>query len=115
MLFRSDAAAVAFRLNNPTASVLCSNVSALLCRIMTAHGRGDDCAACDEVRKHAEQISDADVALMPKPGEVEFMMGGPPCQGYSGMNRFNRGQWSTMQNSMVELLLCWWLHECLCR
>lgn len=30
------------------------------------------------------------------------MMGGPPCQGYSGMNRFNKGNWSMVQNSMVR-------------
>ena len=41
------------------------------------------------------------VADLPLPGEVEFMMGGPPCQGYSGMNRFNKGNWSMVQNSMV--------------
>jgi len=28
-----------------------------------------------------------EVGQLPLPGEVEFMMGGPPCQGYSGMNR----------------------------
>ena len=28
--------------------------------------------------------------------------GGPPCQGYSGMNRFNKGNWSMVQNSMVS-------------
>lgn len=35
------------------------------------------------------------------PGDVEFLCGGPPCQGYSGMNRFNKGNWSMVQNSMV--------------
>lgn len=99
-----EAAAHAFKLNHPSASVLCGNVSALLYRSMTAQGRSNDCTACEEVRKQASEVSDADVALMPKPGEVEFMVGGPPCQGYSGMNRFNKGQWSMMQNSMVPAL-----------
>lgn len=31
--------------------------------------------------------------------------GGPPCQGYSGMNRFNKGNWSMVQNSMVMAFL----------
>ena len=45
---------------------------------------------------------DADtLASLPLPGEVEFLCGGPPCQGYSGMNRFNKGNWSMVQNSMV--------------
>ncbi len=30
------------------------------------------------------------VAQLPMPGEVEFIMGGPPCQGYSGMNRYGQ-------------------------
>lgn len=33
--------------------------------------------------------------------QAEFIMGGPPCQGYSGMNRFNKSNWSLVQNSMV--------------
>jgi hypothetical protein len=30
---------------------------------------------------------------LPRPGEVEFIMGGPPCQGFSGMNRCVRDVW----------------------
>ena len=97
-----DAAAQAFRLNHPSASVLCDNVSALLCRVMTEHNRQHECSACEEVTQQAANIPASSIALMPKPGEVEFMVGGPPCQGYSGMNRFNKGQWSMMQNSMVS-------------
>ena len=44
-------------------------------------------------------------ASLPVPGEVEFLCGGPPCQGYSGMNRFNKGNWSLVQNSMVMAYL----------
>ena len=32
------------------------------------------------------------MAALPGPGEVDFLCGGPPCQGYSGMNRFNKGE-----------------------
>ena len=42
---------------------------------------------------------------LPLPGEVDFLCGGPPCQGYSGMNRFNKGNWSMVQNSMVMAYL----------
>ena len=45
------------------------------------------------------------LAQLPSPGEVEFLCGGPPCQGYSGMNRFNKGNWSQVQNSMVMAYL----------
>ena len=40
----------------------------------------------------ADQLS-----ALPLPGEVDFICGGPPCQGYSGMNRFNKGNWSMVQ------------------
>ena len=40
---------------------------------------------------------------LPAPGQVDFIVGGPPCQGYSGMNRFNKGNWSMVQNSMVSV------------
>jgi hypothetical protein len=33
-------------------------------------------------------------------------MGGPPCQGYSGMNRFNKGNWSLVQ--VRSVMLCRW-------
>ena len=42
---------------------------------------------------------------LPAPGQVDFLCGGPPCQGYSGMNRFNKGNWSMVQNSMVMAYL----------
>ena len=61
------------------------------------------CAAqCDaEVAK----LDEGTHASLPAPGEVEFLCGGPPCQGYSGMNRFNKGNWSLVQNSMVMAYL----------
>ena len=48
----------------------------------------------------ADKMGDADE--LPAPGQVDFIVGGPPCQGYSGMNRFNKGNWSMVQNSMVR-------------
>lgn len=41
-------------------------------------------------------------AALPLPGQVDMIVGGPPCQGYSGMNRFNKRNWSMVQNSMVR-------------
>lgn len=37
----------------------------------------------------------------PQKGEVELLCGGPPCQGFSGMNRFNLRQYSLFKNSLV--------------
>lgn len=31
---------------------------------------------------------------LPRKGEVELLCGGPPCQGFSGMNRFSSGEYS---------------------
>lgn len=31
---------------------------------------------------------------LPRKGEVELLCGGPPCQGFSGMNRFNSREYS---------------------
>ncbi len=60
----------------------------------------DDCDACDDCMDAAMRLSPEDRGALPLPGEVEFIMGGPPCQGYSGMNRFNKSNWSLVQNSM---------------
>ena len=62
----------------------------------------DDCDACDDCMEASARLSAEDRSALPLPGEVEFIMGGPPCQGYSGMNRFNKRNWSLVQNSMVR-------------
>ena len=73
--------------------------------------------ACLQAEEEAKALSEQDVAQLPVPGEVDFLCGGPPCQGYSGMNRFNKGNWSMVQNSMVSQLSCippltWQCHRC---
>jgi DNA (cytosine-5)-methyltransferase 1 len=40
---------------------------------------------------------------LPKPGEVDVVSGGPPCQGFSGYNRFRRS--SDPRNSLIEIFL----------
>lgn len=44
--------------------------------------------------------------LLPRKGEVELLCGGPPCQGYSGMNRFNSRQYSIFKVRNTLLLYC---------
>lgn len=42
---------------------------------------------------------------LPAQGEVELLCGGPPCQGFSGMNRFNSREYSNFKNSLVASYL----------
>lgn len=98
-------AADAFKENNPEAAVFCNNCNVLLHAAMAKAGLEGDCLASDDAIEASKALPSADVAALPLPGEVDFICGGPPCQGYSGMNRFNKGNWSMVQNSMVMSFL----------
>lgn len=50
---------------------------------------------------------DDNAQQLPQKGEVELLCGGPPCQGFSGMNRFNSRQYSLFKNSLVVSCLSW--------
>ncbi|GLI71179.1 hypothetical protein VaNZ11_016282 [Volvox africanus] len=98
-------AAAAFKLNNPDAKVFCNNCNVLLRAAMLKAGLEADCFADPICIDAAGNLDEATIADLPTPGSVALMMGGPPCQGYSGMNRFNKGLWSQVQNSMVMAYL----------
>ncbi|XP_012254092.2 DNA (cytosine-5)-methyltransferase 1-like isoform X2 [Athalia rosae] len=80
---KEEPAAHAFRLNNPNAIVYSEDCNLLLRMVMD--GKEKD--------EHGQ--------LLPQRGEVELLCGGPPCQGFSGMNRFNSRQYSLFKNSLV--------------
>lgn len=42
---------------------------------------------------------------LPQKGDVELLCGGPPCQGFSGMNRFNSREYSRFKVSGVCMSL----------
>ncbi|XP_014605619.1 PREDICTED: DNA (cytosine-5)-methyltransferase PliMCI-like [Polistes canadensis] len=86
---KEDAAACAYKLNNPNAIVFSEDCNILLQKVMT----GDIC--------------DDNGQRLPQKGEVELLCGGPPCQGFSGMNRFNSRQYSLFKNSLVVSCLSW--------
>ena len=48
------------------------------------------------------RLLDADTGL-PRPGEVDLLAGGPPCQGFSGYNRHRHAE--DPRNSLVETFL----------
>ncbi len=58
---------------------------------------------CDEKGKEREWHKQP----LPKGGEVDMITGGPPCQGFSGMNRFNHRNNAKFKNSLVASFLSW--------
>jgi DNA (cytosine-5)-methyltransferase 1 len=84
---KEEPAAQAFRLNNTDTTVFTDDCNLLLKLVMdgaTTNSRGQ---------------------TLPKKGEVELLCGGPPCQGFSGMNRFNSREYSQFKNSLVASYL----------
>lgn len=52
---------------------------------MRKAGLEADCDACDDCREAVDRLEPEYVARLPQPGEVEFIMGGPPCQVREGV------------------------------
>ena len=80
-------AAKAFRLNHPEAAVFTQDCNEILKLVMKGATKGPG----------GQQL--------PQKGEVELLCGGPPCQGFSGMNRFNQRDYSSFRNSLVVTYL----------
>ncbi|XP_006847211.2 DNA (cytosine-5)-methyltransferase 1B [Amborella trichopoda] len=96
-----EPAAEAFKLNHPEAHVFCDNCNVILRAIMEKCGDIDDCICTPEAADHALKLSEDKKNNLPLPGQVDFINGGPPCQGFSGMNRFNQSTWSKVQCEMI--------------
>ncbi|KAL3680908.1 hypothetical protein R1sor_023864 [Riccia sorocarpa] len=94
-------AADAFKLNHPSAEVFCDNCNVILRAILEKGGDLDDCFSPPEANELCEKMDNEMKAKLPVPGEVDFIKGGPPCQGFSGMNRFNQSSWSKVQCEMI--------------
>uniref|UniRef100_A0A287CVP0 DNA (cytosine-5)-methyltransferase n=1 Tax=Ictidomys tridecemlineatus TaxID=43179 RepID=A0A287CVP0_ICTTR len=82
-----DPAAQAFRLNNPHSTVFTEDCNVLLKLVM----------AGEKTNSRGQRL--------PQKGDVEMLCGGPPCQGFSGMNRFNSRTYSKFKNSLVVSFL----------
>ena len=80
-------AAIAYGLNNPNVKVFSEDCNLLLSQIMEG------------------LLQDSEGENFPIRGEVDLLCGGPPCQGFSGMNRFNSRQYSFFKNSLVATYL----------
>ncbi|KAH7279982.1 hypothetical protein KP509_37G046300 [Ceratopteris richardii] len=94
-------AAEAFKLNHPEAEVFCENCNVILRAVMEKAGDLDDCLSTPEAENLCLKFSEEQKAKLPVPGEVDLIVGGPPCQGFSGMNRFNQRTWSKVQCEMI--------------
>ncbi|XP_023572897.1 DNA (cytosine-5)-methyltransferase 1 isoform X2 [Octodon degus] len=82
-----EPAAQAFRLNNPGSTVFTEDCNVLLKLVM------------------AGNVANSLDQRLPQKGDVEMLCGGPPCQGFSGMNRFNSRTYSKFKNSLVVSFL----------
>lgn len=91
-----EPAAQAFRLNNPGSTVFTEDCNILLKLVMSG----------EKTNSLGQKL--------PQKGDVEMLCGGPPCQGFSGMNRFNSRTYSAFKNSLVVSYLrsvqagSWW-------
>ena len=80
-------AANAFKANNPDCTVFTEDCNVLLDLAMKGketNGKGQ---------------------RLPRKGEIDLLCGGPPCQGFSGMNRFNQREYSAFKNSLCTTFL----------
>jgi len=82
-----EPAAQAYKLNNPECTVFSDDCNLLLRQAMEG-----------TKTNHRGQ-------RLPLRGEVDLLCGGPPCQGFSGMNRFNHREYSQFKNSLVSTYL----------
>ncbi|PKI39705.1 hypothetical protein CRG98_039875, partial [Punica granatum] len=100
-----EPAADAFKLNHPESAMFVNNCNVILRAIMQKCGDIDDCISTPEAAELAAKLDEKEIADLPLPGQVDFINGGPPCQGFSGMNRFNQSTWSKVQCEMILAFL----------
>ncbi|KAI5671833.1 hypothetical protein M9H77_12197 [Catharanthus roseus] len=100
-----EAAGDAFKLNHPESLVFVNNCNVILRSVMQKCGDADDCISTPEAAEKAASLSEEELKNLPLPGQVDFINGGPPCQGFSGMNRFNQSTWSKVQCEMILAFL----------
>uniref|UniRef100_A0A5B6YSJ6 DNA (cytosine-5)-methyltransferase n=1 Tax=Davidia involucrata TaxID=16924 RepID=A0A5B6YSJ6_DAVIN len=99
-----EAAGDAFKLNHPDSLMFINNCNVILRAVMEKCGDADDCISTPEAAELAASLGE-ELDNLPLPGQVDFINGGPPCQGFSGMNRFNQSTWSKVQCEMILAFL----------
>ncbi|CAG8825437.1 26379_t:CDS:2, partial [Gigaspora margarita] len=91
-----SSAAMTFEKNNPSAVVYNQCANLLLERAIAEHGR-------QEKLNDLKDFLGRKVPSMPAPGDVDFIYCGPPCQGFSGVNRYQKAD--DIKNSLVATSL----------
>ncbi|KDP24228.1 hypothetical protein JCGZ_25885 [Jatropha curcas] len=100
-----EPAGEAFKLNHPESLVFINNCNVILRAIMEKCLDSDDCISTPEAIELAASLDEKVINDLPLPGQVDFINGGPPCQGFSGMNRFSQSTWSKVQCEMILAFL----------
>ncbi|KAF2284474.1 hypothetical protein GH714_024481 [Hevea brasiliensis] len=100
-----EPAGEAFKLNNPTSLVFINNCNVILRAAMEKCGDAYECISTTEAIELAASLDKKVINDLPVPGQVDFINGGPPCQGFSGMNRFSQSTWSKVQCEMILAFL----------
>ncbi|KAI9215739.1 hypothetical protein POPTR_T046100v4 [Populus trichocarpa] len=100
-----EPAGEAFKLNHAESLMFINNCNVILRAVMERCGDADDCISTSEAAKLASSLDAKVINGLPLPGQVDFINGGPPCQGFSGMNRFNQSTWSKVQCEMILAFL----------
>lgn len=75
-----EPAGQAFNLNHPEALTFIHNCNVILRAIMTACGDADDCISTSEAAELVAKLEEKEINNLPRPGQVDFINGGPPCQ-----------------------------------
>ncbi|CAD5327804.1 unnamed protein product [Arabidopsis thaliana] len=100
-----EPAAQAFKQNHPKTTVFVDNCNVILRAIMEKCGDVDDCISTTEAAELATKLDENQKSTLPLPGQVDFISGGPPCQGFSRLYRFSDGSWSKNQCQMILAFL----------
>ncbi|KAI9318737.1 S-adenosyl-L-methionine-dependent methyltransferase [Dichotomocladium elegans] len=80
--FNPDAA-VSFERNFAETIVYNQCANTLLSRAIAQHGRNEQVEPLDDFRGRP-------IKEMPRPGDIDFIYCGPPCQGFSGINKYKK-------------------------
>ncbi|CAH2044605.1 unnamed protein product, partial [Thlaspi arvense] len=100
-----ETAGEAFKINHPKTTVFVDNCNVILRAVMERCGDQDECISTTEANELAAKLDEEQKRTLPLPGQVDFISGGPPCQGFSKLNRFNQGIKSKVGRQMILAFL----------